>query len=180
VDIIEEAFRIHSTLSFVVVLTVEEKHSISPPRVERHIKGTCYLSAVARRRVDDAFRNELGAICRLFPVPCDSPANALRVLESKRHEGYSFMGGYRMSNGQISISSRTLTDILAGNLDYSTAAKDTNGPLRNLARVKDIFRAQLRAGRMISKVSVVHCPDEDDDWIKIEFGPTDGAISKFR
>jgi hypothetical protein len=90
------------------------------------------------------------------------------------------MGNYRMRNDEISLSSRTLADILAGKLDYGTAVKDANGPLRNLARVKDIFRARLDAGRMISKVSVVRCPDEDDDWVKIEFGPLDAAISKFR
>ena len=42
------------------------------------------------------------------------------------------------------------------------------------------FLLELRAGKMISKVSVESGGSNDDDWITFEFGSPDAAITLFR
>ena len=84
-----------------------------------------------------------------------------------------------MSKDGIKIPSRTLTEILAGTLDYYRASEDDQGRLSSIAWMKEYFRGRLRAGRTISAISVETCPDVDDDWIMIEYGPPDPAISVF-
>lgn len=85
-----------------------------------------------------------------------------------------------MSGNEITIPSRTLTEILSGTLDYNAATKEANGSLGAIAWMKEFFQSQLSAGKTIDEISVGKCPDEDDDWIKIRYGPPDPAISKFR
>lgn len=179
-DVIAEAFRKYSTLSFIVVIIVEEKHSTFSVKSTRYIKAACYLSTVARFPVDETFRTELGAICRLFPVPSATPVNALQMIKLKNHKGYSFFGGGSMCADEITIPSRTLTEILAGTLNYNAATENKKGPLGRIAWMKDFFGRQVIAGKTIAEISVVNCPDEDDDWIKIRYGSSDPAISKFK
>jgi hypothetical protein len=38
----------------------------------------------------------------------------------------------------------------------------------------------LQEGRLISKVTVEHLPDKDDDVVTIEFGAPDAAVAPFR
>lgn len=85
-----------------------------------------------------------------------------------------------MSNGEVKMPSRTLTEILAGTLDYYRASEGDKGPLGSIAWMKRYFRSMLSAGRTISEISLENCPDQDDDWVRIRFGQEDPAISMFR
>jgi hypothetical protein len=179
-DIIAEAFRRYTTLSFIVVLSIEEEHHTSSLKAKRYVKAACYLNTIAKFPVDETFRTELGAMCRFFPVPSATPVNALQMIKLTNHKGYSFIGGGSMCADEITIPSRTLTEIMAGTLKYNAAIKGKKGPLGSIAWMKDFFRKQVLAGKTIAEISVVNCPDEDDDWIKIRYGPSDPAISKFK
>jgi hypothetical protein len=178
--IIGEAFRQNSTLSFAVTLAVEEKRLPLQLQVQRSIRAEFYANSQAKYPAGKQFWEELSNICKFFPVPQVTPANALRNIKIDRHKGVSFLGGGSMDGDEITIPSRTLTEILAGTLNYNAATKGEKGPLGSIAWMKDFFRRQVLAGKTIAAISVVNCPDEDDDWIKIKYGPTDPAISKFK
>jgi hypothetical protein len=180
-DIIAEAFRLFSTLSFIVVLTIEEKHYACSIKDKRCINGICHLSKMAKFPLDETFRNELNTIYSLFPTPCATPENALQMLKSQKYKGYSFLGGGTTSESEceITIPSRALTEILAGSLNYYGVTKDKKDPMSCIAWMKDFFHSQLAVGGMITEISLIKCPEEDDDWIKIKYIPIDPAISKY-
>ena len=53
------------------------------------------------------------------------------------------------------LVSRTLTEILAGTLNYNAATEDKKGPLGRIAWMKDFFGRQVIAGKTIAEVSEI-------------------------
>jgi len=178
--IISEAFRQNSTLSFVVTLTIDEKNYPLGIKSQRAIKTDFYTNPQAKIIVGREFCRRLNKMCNFFPLPQATPGNALCHMTHDKHKGYSFMGGGSMAKDKITIPSRTLTEILAGTLNYYAANEREQGPLGSIAWMKDFFRRQVSDGKTIDEISVVNCPDEDDDWIRIKYGSSDPAISKFK
>jgi hypothetical protein len=85
-----------------------------------------------------------------------------------------------MSGNKISISSRVLVRLLAGELSYEEFDRDHMNPSDNRNIVKDFFIQQRMQGKMLENVVVEKCPEKDDDWINFEFGYADAAISKYK
>jgi len=86
-----------------------------------------------------------------------------------------------MSQNEIKISSRMITEFLAGVLkfeQFDKEQKQRSNDNRNM--IKEFFYNQFKQGRMIENISIEKCPYEDDDWIKFEYGISDAAISKFK
>ena len=42
----------------------------------------------------------------------------------------------------------------------------------------DPFKAAVEQGLRLTKISLVECPEDDDDWIELEFHGTDPGWSK--
>ncbi|MBF6571157.1 MAG: hypothetical protein IVW54_20020 [Candidatus Binataceae bacterium] len=64
---------------------------------------------------------------------------------------------------KIKLSLLTLQGLLNGTVTQVDFMRDH----------RDLETAMLKAkieGRMISKIEIESCPDEDDDWVHIEFG----------
>jgi hypothetical protein len=180
-DIIQEVFRNNTSLSFVIVLTPEEKHHTLGVKTTRFINGIFYFNPHAKYPVDQTFFKELSQFKKYFPVPQSMPVNAKNYMKSKKDEGYSHYGGFAMSQGEIKISSRMITELLAGALDFKKFDEDhkaMNIDKKNY--IKEFFIRQLQQGKMIENISIEKCPDEDDDWVKFEYGESDPAISKFK
>ena len=178
--IIREAFRQNSTLSFVVTLTVDERRHPLGIEAQRHVKAEFYVNPQSNYIASREFCERLSAICEFFPVPQATPDNALRHMATTKHLGCSFFGGGCMHGNEITIPSRTLTEILSGTLKYNATTNEKAGPLAAIAWMREFFQRQVSAGRTIDGVSMVKCPDEDDDWIKIRYGHPDPAISEFK
>ena len=73
------------------------------------------------------------------------------------------------------MSARQMLEILAGvksvtEFEQSYDLKPDQNP----------FKRMLERGRLISKVTIEHIPERDDDKVTIEFGPPDAAIAAFR
>jgi len=66
----------------------------------------------------------------------------------------------------LKLSLRTLQDLLVGELSFDRIASDHDIHVRAL-------RSALAQGRTISRMEVLHCADEDDDWVMIELGEPD-------
>ena len=79
-----------------------------------------------------------------------------------------------MKGTEIRISARELFDLLAGRLDQKRFAQnhDMGG-----GNIFSIFQAH---GKMIKRAEVECRPDDDDDWLILEFGADDPAVSSFK
>jgi hypothetical protein len=163
-----------------VVVSVEEKQKHLDWRVDRAIRVDFLSNPRAKCIVGRRFWSGLKRVFEDAPKPIATPRNALNYIMARKHEGLSFLGGGSMSNGEVKIPSRTLTEILAGTLDYHKAREGDIDALGSIAWMKRYFSAQLKAGRTIAEISVERCDDQDDDWIKIKYCPRDPALSMFK
>ena len=80
-----------------------------------------------------------------------------------------------MEGDKIRISARELLDLLAGKLDQKRFAEN-----HYLGGGTNIFSVYQSQGKMIKRADVEHRPEEDDDWIVLEFSVNDPAGSNFR
>jgi len=76
-----------------------------------------------------------------------------------------------MSGNKIKLSSRTILDLLAGNITYEEFPE----------AYKNYFKRRASEGKLIDEIKIEKAPDEeDDDWLIIEFGEPDAAVSPFK
>lgn len=182
-EIIQEIFRINTSLSFVVVLTPEEQNHSLGWRSTKYIKSNFYFNPQAKFPVTQDFFQELKKMETYFPVPESMPVNAKIHMKSRKDKGQSHYGGFTMSPAEkeIKISSRMLTELLAGELEFEkfdTEHMQMRSDNRNM--IKEFFFNQLQHGGMIDNISIEKCPDEDDDWIKFKYSFSNAAISKYK
>ena len=112
---------------------------------------------------------------RALPRPTLAPQNSRRRL--KDNFGPTPMGGYTMSGNTIELSSRRITELLAGIATTDDWKKDFEGSQPN--PLSFFIRKRLE-GRMITSIEVKSQPDSDDDTLVITYGEPDSAISNFK
>ena len=182
-DISAELLRQYTSVDFVLLLTINEEPwsfgRIGPPKrwvepllIMRDATGAAPLEALFRAALAD------------LPFPDLMPQNAaLRAREDDYDLGHH--GGYGMAGSKLRIGSREFAEILAG----IRTIQDDGAKYVNLKPTKDrrpnIFEAtvlrNLQSGRLPKTITVVKTgEDDDDDWIEIEFGDPDPAISPLR
>jgi hypothetical protein len=83
--------------------------------------------------------------------------------------------GKLITGGNMKMSLRELQELLAGVKTIEEFEDDYA-----MAPQSNLFRTMLSEGRLISKVTVEHRPEEDDDTVTIEFGDADAAVGPFR
>ena len=180
-DIIQEIFRNNKTLSFVIVLSLEENNNIFGLESTKFIKGVCYYNPEAKFKVTPIFFEELKKIENFFPVPETMPVNARTNLKYRGHEGLSYYGGFSMKNNEIKISSRMITELLAGILSFEKFDTDHQKmTVEGNNEIKNFFLRQFRERKVIETIAVEKCQDKDDDWIKFSYGDSDAAISEYK
>jgi hypothetical protein len=115
-----------------------------------------------------------------LPKAADDPLNAYyRSRETNYDIGHH--GGGKMSRNSVTISLRALHELLAGrrsieefNALHSWRTLEEPG----ITQVNPFDRT-LAEGRMVKDVRVERDENADDDWITLEFGQPDAAISPF-
>ena len=180
-DIINEFFRTNKTLSFVVIITPEEKSKFWGGKPTRYIKTNYYFNPKANTPIINSFVTELSKFEKYFPTVESMPGNAKSFLKVTKNKGRSHYGGFTMGTNEIKISSRMLTELLAGVLDFEkfdTDHKKMDSENKNM--IKDFFIRQIKQGSMVDSIRIEKCEDEDDDWIKFTYSFFDAAISKFK
>ena len=65
----------------------------------------------------------------------------------------------------VKFSLLTLQGLLSGEISHEKFVRDHDMLNRYIAN-------SIKSGQMISKIEIEHCPDEDDDWVSIEFDRT--------
>jgi hypothetical protein len=182
-DIMAEFLRQHSSVDFVLIITVDEDHMASPRmrQVERHLQLN-YLARnqfPAPEKLEQLFREMMVSL----PKPRRTGVNAAR--EAAR-EGYGpgHHGGYQMSGRRLKVSSRAIMELLAGRTTPERFNElhgwSGSGMETGRANRQNPFDRALAEGRLPETVTVELDPSSDDDWIEFILGSPDPAISPFR
>lgn len=175
-QIIYNFLRQHTSISFVLLFTMQlDPYTIRKGPIVGKIQ--LFKNTAARKKVDFESTNIAQEIHKVFPLPVNDTINAINQFDkSKKRKSCPFYGGLHMTEKAIKISARALLELLAGKIepkkffeDYKFFDSITSG---------NYFANKLREGRLIHNIRLEKT-EEDDDWITIEFGEKDPAISKF-
>lgn len=181
-DVATDFLRQNSSVDAVLLVAIQEQWRPFDNQSTHRIKYDCVIAPPHARStrmtncaiagLDEVLR---GAVAHV-PTPVRSAYNAATRCR-KPGCGPDMIGGYRMNNGRISLSSRALQRLLAGELtvDEFVAAHGWN----DKPGVGNPFVQMSCAGRMISKIDVERAGDMDDDWLNFNFGPPDSAVAPF-
>lgn len=181
-QVAEHFLRGSQTIDLVLLVTVVEEGASSFARRE-HRYLRCNLVAADSGRpahltsgVIEAVRHVFEDAIKKLPKPWMMPNNALRRnLDS--NWSASMEGGYEHGGDRIKVSARAVLELLAGAMTYERFAEVhgwTEGRF-------NMFRSRLTSGQLFRSARIESLrPDQDDDWLELEFGPPDPAISAFR
>ena len=159
---------LHPHISFVLAFEVVQNFGGNSNQVIIYFEKGKEMNA----ELEDFLSNFHEKSDGLFPYPVRSAMNAANSLKStKPHITGSFFGGCTMSGNKIKLSSRTILDLLAGNITYEEFPE----------AYKNYFKRRASEGKLIDEIKIEKAPDEeDDDWLIIEFGEPDAAVSPFK
>lgn len=175
--IVDEFFRNHSSISFVLALEARDPEyrfgSPSKPILNAWLYRQPYYPHDLTQELIDC----LAVLTERMPPSVNSGINALYELQDhKGNEGRSFAGGFTVSGDTMKISSRALGDILAGRISQEKIKVLHSA----MGRPPNIFELFRRRGQTIASVSVERQDDADDDWITFTFSDEkDPAVSRF-
>ena len=182
-EIIDEFLRQHSSIHFILLLSVREARTlgsrISPDR-KLHARLSTSKTAIIPPQLEALLQSMMGRM----PKPVNMPINAAHRSREPGF-GWGHHGGHEMSEKRIKLSAREVLEVLAGrcsvqdmNARHSWSISDD---LTQLNTMLNPFERQLRDGCLPSSISIVKTDENDaDDWIEIEFGDPDPAIVSFR
>lgn len=172
-EVVGHFLRQNQSISFVVVLIVEEEQTAFVHTIRRIITHKVYPNRGAlhlRKRLEQLATD---LVSRL-PSPEQTPRNA--VLHLKRKDG---MIGRHLATltqgGSIELSARMLLEILAGKLSIGEFMQ-----VYRKDEAQNPFKRMLEQGRLIEEITVEPHPETDDDRVTIRFGKPDSAIAPFR
>ena len=179
-EVVDEFFRQKPRIGFVLILHFKSESRFSMGQLPAHIEGQLYLNDAAPPLGSDLCEC-LRKVVGHCPKPSKNARNARNYFEWQRraglwNEGDSLFGGLCMSDHKITISARTVLELLAGRLDY---AKFSMG--YGLGRSNPFLR-NLREGRLIVSAMIERSefPEDDDELLTLEFGEPDPAVSPFK
>lgn len=174
--IVQDYLKSSLDMDFVVLVWVEENSSGWDRRVTRTL---CHKT-IPKKRNELLSARIAEAIDRL-PKPKRTGNNARHHLEwTGQHMGFG--GGFTMEWPRIKVRSTMMMNLLSGRvgidefnsrLDWKSASPQSQG------RFLNAFELALRQGRLPKSITVESSPDDDDDWLIIDFGLQDAAISSF-
>lgn len=173
-SIINNFLQQQDTISFVIAVYVEEDIS---GMIGREIKRNFSLKYVAKdnckNTIDKLTRNLISSTSQL-PSPISTPKNASWALKNKHSfPGNTFYGGCTMSSNKITISARTLLDLITGNITSEKMINDHND-------VGAYLKNQIDQGYKLRSISLSKIEESDDDWVELSFEDIfDPSVSKY-
>lgn len=171
-EVVEHFLRQTQTVSFVVVLMIEDEQQTFGQSRRQVIKHSLYASCRAKPQ-KPALDRIVEGLVRSLPYPEQTPKNA--ILQLKRKDGMTGRHlGTLTHGGSIEMSARTLLEILAGQLSIDEFQQ--NYRMKN---IENPFRIKLQQGCLIDQISIEQHPEKDDDRITLHFGAPDAAIEPF-
>lgn len=152
-------------INAVIVVAVREEHGLYGG-VKRSFDVRPFMNGGdVRYPLSSGTVDSICSSFRFLPRISTSPINARRAYRYPPHYGGYMLGAGRTGRVKAKISLLTLQGLLAGEISHAEFARDH----RDTGRV--ISKA-VSEGKMISRIEIEHCPDEDDDWVNLEFNET--------
>lgn len=175
-EVVGEFFRQNKSVAFVVTIGIKSTSSMFGGRFHLDFEPKLFVRDTSEDWVTDLDRLFVQVISSL-PRIHQTPENAVNELKWNQSalRTKPFMGGSMIQGNKIQISTRELLDLLAGKLDQNRFAEN-----HRIGGSDNIFKLYQARGKTIKRAEVEHRPDEDDDWIMLEFSDDDPAVSRFR
>lgn len=185
VTIVQEFFRQHISVDFVVLLSVREGprnwFDLTPPERKNHVSLFARDGCPFTSQLHFLF-NE---VKEYFPMPTMMPVNG---ANRAREEGYGLghHGAYKTTGpDMVRIGLREFTEVLAGlrTLQDSRAKPiDTGASSPQKHSISQTFILNnLKAGRLPVSLNIIKTDENyNDDWVEITFGEIDPAIAPFQ
>ena len=177
-EVIEDFFRQNSSVSFVVTMGIRSRSSSLDRRFHLDVEPRLFVRAPDKTKDWASDLNRLIVqVTHSLPEIYQTPDNAMISMNWNRSTMPTkpYIGGWIVEGDKIRISARELLDLLAGKLDQKRFAEN-----HYLGGGTNIFSVYQSQGKMIKRADVEHRPEEDDDWIVLEFSVNDPAGSNFR
>jgi len=182
IEVAENFLRKNSNIDAVLLMTINEQWSAMTSTATRNNSCSLVLAPPHARsiRMTPVTIATLEALLQKaiahLPRPTQTAHNAARRCREPGC-GPDMIGGYKMKDNCVSLSSRALQRLLAGDItanDFisSHGWNDDSGP-------SNPFTRMMTAGRMITNIEIQQGDNEDDDWLTFNFGSPDPAISPF-
>lgn len=183
-EIAAEFLRQHSSIGFVLLVTVREEQTTFPQSTasEKRLDADliCSRGIEVQRELRTIFANMLAA----FPKPVRTPINASNQAKRKGF-GLGHHGGFTMSGNRIKVSAREVLEILSGRSTVEEVNRLSDqiglGDSINVNSLPRLIEYYLSRGMLPTSISIIKTDENDnDDWIEFEFGPPDPAITPFQ
>jgi hypothetical protein len=172
-QVVRQFFRKHKSVDFISIIAIKSGFPARSSPSHRYVHRV--FVAPGRKLPEEKLRGVLADVVRSLPVLEMTPENAVRRSKFAKSTGryLPHRGGWEISGMKARISARSLLELMAGRLDQKQFAKDHEIGGTNF------FEHKLKRGELITSACVEQRPDEDDDWITLEFGPPDVAVAAF-
>jgi len=180
-DIIWNFLRQNSSISFVLTFIVERSdrwpHLMGDPYIDIQL----FKNNPTFESVGDDILSCIEKLPQVLPKPINDVTNAINYLRSGRgREGLSNYGGFLMTERTAKISSRALLELLSGRITQEKFLSDHHLiPTESRKEAVNFFDLRLGEGKLINDIRLEKSDTEDDDWIIIQFGEPDPAVSSF-
>jgi hypothetical protein len=177
-DVMQQFFKEHPEMSFVLLVGVKDMDPLTSSKRTFRIDPTFYSPGEDVRTL--RLRTVLADAVARLPKPVLDSYNAYIRCRVPGYDRGHF-GGHQLSRSFVKISSRSVLELLAGRISTSelNRAHDWLPELGGASGRLNPFERCLREGRLISRIGVDAAEDDSDDWLTIEFGEPDPAISPF-
>lgn len=176
-EVIAYFLRNNPTIGFVVTLIIKRN---SYPRMPNEIIPMIYANECFAEANAGSVDSILKAVDCL-PHPESDSFNAVNHLKGGNPQEGDKNGALTMSSNEITISSRTLMELLAGRMSFQEFS-DRYDSVPSGCRAPgytNFFDMRLREGKLISDISIEKSETQDDDTVTIKLSGPDPAISPF-
>lgn len=189
-QIVGDFLRQNSSVSFVLTVGVTTRHQrLGQPRWSYPLKLELYCQRALDAAHVQRLEKVVNSAASQIPSVHRTPTNALVHLThgspppsrfSNHFGDWKFSEGNPMQKTEITISARTLTALLGGELEETEFRKLHCIETNNGSPSIELFQRVLNEGRQLVAVRLEPMPGEDDDSVVFSFGPTDPSKVKFK
>jgi hypothetical protein len=182
-EIVQDFLRQHSSIDAVLLVGIDELRGALGTRTAYKVRYDLFVGALRERstRMGQATIISLEKLLRAMadhvPRPVRTAYNAVMRCREPGFGRGMFGGSVIKDNNSVSLSSRALQQLLAGEMTLEHFL-DAHSWDRAAGPGNPFLRA-LRSGRMITKIEVQSENPRDDDWLTFKFGRRDPAITPF-
>ncbi|MEO7659627.1 MAG: hypothetical protein ABIV48_08430 [Pyrinomonadaceae bacterium] len=166
--IIREFLASHRHIHFVMGVWVDQQFGW---KASSQIRVHCLFNDSIQSELHELLDNFHIHAQSHFPFAQRNASNAVHVLNAEKPEKLgSFRGGFTVRDNEIKLSSRTVLELLAGELSYEDFPDD----------YRNFFAEMMKDGKLFEKLDIEKSEtEEDDDWLWISFGKPDPAVALF-